>query len=119
MRGRSCPRTDRAGAVLISTLTTLFLTGIEQDPDVPAEVTSTNPVALADGIRFASDAQLKTTLDDAGVSATTTDAIVEENAFARLVGLPTSLAVLAFIALIALFFTRKIPTGQHASIAAA
>jgi hypothetical protein len=45
-------------------------------------------------------------------------AIVEENATARLDGLRSSLVVLAFIALIALFFTRKIPTEQPASIAA-
>jgi hypothetical protein len=109
--------TALAGAVLISTLTTSFLTGIEQNPDVPAEVTSAATVELAGGIPFVSDAQLQTALDEAGVEATTTDAIVEENATARLDGLRTSLAVLAFIALIALFFTRKIPTEQPASIA--
>ena len=62
--------------------------------------------------------QLQTALDEAGVSATTTDEIVDENSTARLVGLRTSLAVLALIALIALFFTRRIPTEQPASSAA-
>ncbi len=110
--------TALAGAVLISSLTTSFLTGIEQNPDVPAEVTSTATVELADGIPFVSDAQLQTALDEADVSATTTDGIVEENATARLIGLRTALAVLACIALLALFFTRAIPTKQPASSAA-
>src|SRR5680860_1303769 len=58
-----------------------------------------------------------TALKDSGVSATTTDAVVEENATARLDALRSSLAILAFIALIALFFTRKIPNEQPASSA--
>jgi MFS family permease len=107
--------TALAGAVLISTLTTSFLTGIEQNPDVPAEVTSTATVELAEGIPFVSDADLQTALDDAGVPPETADAIVDENATARLDGLRASLSVLAVIALIALFFTRRIPTKQPAS----
>jgi MFS family permease len=107
--------TALAGAVLISTLTASFLTGVQTNPDVPAEVTSTATVELADGIPFISDAQLRTALDDTGASSATIDAVVEENSTARLNGLRTSLAVLAFIALIALFFTRRIPTEQPAS----
>src|SRR5680860_995655 len=109
--------TALAGALLISTLTASFLSGIENNPDVPAEVTATATVELAAGIPFVSDAQLRTALKDSGVSATTTDAVVEENATARLDALRSSLAILAFIALIALFFTRKIPNEQPASSA--
>jgi MFS family permease len=107
--------TALAGAVLISTLTTSFLTGIEQNPAVPAEVTSTATVELAEGIPFVSDADLQTALDEAGVPPATADAIVDENATARLNALRASLSVLAVIALIALFFTRRIPTKQPAS----
>ncbi len=110
--------TALAGAVLISSLTTSFLTGIEQNPDVPAEVTATATVELSGGIPFVSDAQLETALDETDVSASAADQIVEENSTARLVGLRTSLAVLAVIALMALFFTRKLPTEQPASTAA-
>jgi MFS family permease len=108
--------TALAGAVLISTLTTSFLTGIEQNPAVPAEVTAGATVELATGIPFVSDADLETALDDAGVPAATADAIVDENATARLDALRTSLSVLAVIALIALFFTRRIPTKQPALV---
>ena len=44
--------------------------------------------------------------------AETADAIVEENSAARLDGFRASLAVIAMIALVALYFTRRIPTKQ-------
>jgi MFS family permease len=107
--------TALAGAVLISTLTTSFLTGIEDAPDVPDEVSSAAEVELADGVPFVSDADLDTALDDAGVPAATAAAVVDENADARIDALRASLAVLALLALVALFFTRGIPTRQPAS----
>lgn len=111
--------TALGGAVLISTLTTSFLTGVEQNPAVPDEVTAAATVELADGIPFVSDADLETALDEAGVPQATADAVVDENATARLDGLRASLSVLALIALVALFFTRRIPTEQPGSAPAA
>jgi hypothetical protein len=107
--------TALAGAVLISTLTASFLTGIQDNPSVPAGVKSKAKVELAGGIPFVADADLKTELDKAGVPTKTADAIVKENATARLDGLRSSLSVLALIALVALPFSRRIPTQQPAS----
>ena len=59
--------TALAGAVLIATLSASFLTGIQNNPAVPAEVKSKAQVELAAGVPFVSDADLKTALDDAGV----------------------------------------------------
>ena len=67
---------------------------------------------LAGGVPFISDAQLKTALDKAHVPPQTADAIVQENATARIDGLRASLSVLAIFALIALFFSRRIPAQQ-------
>ncbi len=107
--------TALAGAVLIATLSASFLTGIQNNPAVPAEVKSKAQVELAAGVPFVSDADLKTALDDAGVPKPTADAIVAENATARLDGLRSSMSVLGVIALIALFFSRGIPTTQPAA----
>lgn len=63
--------TALAGAVLISTLTTTFLTGLEQNPAVPAQVTTEATVELADGIPFVSDADIGGALADAGVPSET------------------------------------------------
>jgi Na+/melibiose symporter-like transporter len=104
--------TALAGAVLISALTISFLTGVQHNPAVPKDVASKAQVELAGGIPFMSDKDLKTQLDKAGVPAKTADAIVKENANARIDGLRSSLSLLAIIALIALFATRRIPTQQ-------
>jgi hypothetical protein len=71
-------------------------------------------VQLSSGGEFISDAHLETALTDAGVDAATTQAIVDENGKARVDGLRATLALLALFALIALFFTRRIPTVQPA-----
>jgi len=107
--------TALAGAVLIASLTSSFLTGIQNNPAVPAEVKSKASVELASGVPFVSDAELQTALDQAGVPQQTTNAIVDENATARLDGLRSALTVLAFIALIGLFLSRRIPTQQPTS----
>jgi hypothetical protein len=104
--------TALAGAVLISALTTSFLTGIQHNPAVPQEVAAKAHVELAGGIPFLSDKDLKTQLDKANVPPKTADTIVEENASARIDGLRSSLSLLAIVALIALFATRRIPAEQ-------
>ncbi|HUI48126.1 MAG TPA: MFS transporter [Acidimicrobiia bacterium] len=110
--------TALAGAVLISTLTASFISGVESNPEVPKEVVSSAQVKLAGGIPFISDKDLRASLDQAGVPPETTDAIVDENASARLDGLRASLSLLAVVALIALFFSRRLPTRQPAGAVA-
>ncbi len=104
--------TALAGAVLISALTASFLAGVQNNPAVPSDLAAKAQVELAGGIPFMSDKDLQAQLDKAGLPAKTTDAIVEENANARIDGLRASLSVLAVIALIALFFSRRLPTKQ-------
>jgi hypothetical protein len=107
--------TALAGSLLIAFLTSSFLTGIQQNPAVPAEVSAQANVELADGIPFVSDADLQTGLDQAGVDPSVSQAIVDENAAARLDGLRAALAILALMSVIALFFSRRIPTEPTTS----
>ncbi|MGZ8596326.1 MAG: MFS transporter, partial [Actinomycetota bacterium] len=104
--------TALAGSVLIASLTASFFSGIADNPDVPDQVASQATVELAAGVPFISDEQLTTALTDAGVDAPTTQAIVDENEKARVDGLRSALALLAIVAMIALFFTKRIPTVQ-------
>jgi MFS family permease len=104
--------TALAGAVLIAALTTSFLAGVQNNPDVPKDVAARAQVELAGGIPFISDKDLQAALDKAGVPAKTADAIVTENANARIAGLRSSLSLLAIIALTAMFTTRRIPARQ-------
>jgi hypothetical protein len=91
-------------------LTASVIAGIQSNPAVPPQVASTATVQLAPGVPFISDADLDRALLEAGVPATTADAVVEVNANARIEALRVSLAVLAVLAAIAIFMTRLLPT---------
>ena len=107
--------TALAGAVLISALTASFLSGVQNNPAVPKDLSSKAQVELAGGAPFISDIDLKTALDKAGVPPKTADAIVTENADARIDGLRASLSLLAVVALIAPLASRRIPAHQPAA----
>ncbi|MEV7739295.1 MFS transporter [Streptomyces sp. NPDC088921] len=104
--------TALAGSIMIAALTSSFLTSVEQNPAVPDQVKSQASVELQSGAPFLSDAQLKGALDDAGLSAQTSQEVLDANTEARLDGLRAALAALALAALLALFFTSRIPTTQ-------
>jgi MFS family permease len=101
--------TALAGAVLISILTTSFLTEIDQNPAVPDDVVVQAEAELAGGIPFVSDADLQAAFDKAGVPADTADSVIEDYSDARIDGLRAALAVLAVLALLGLFAARRIP----------
>jgi MFS family permease len=104
--------TALSGAVLVAALTASLITGIQNNPAVPADIKSKAKTELASGVPFLSDKDLQTALDKAGVPKDAADAIVDENATARLDALRSSLAVIAAIALIALYFGGGIPEEQ-------
>ncbi|HWG09521.1 MAG TPA: MFS transporter [Solirubrobacteraceae bacterium] len=106
--------TALTGAVLIAALTSSFLTGVAQNSAVPASVKSQASTELGGGVPFISDAQLESALKEAGVPAKASQAIVDENETARLAGLRSAMSMLAVVALLALFFSRGIPTEQPA-----
>jgi MFS family permease len=103
--------TALAGAVLISALTSSFFTGLANNPDVPASVSSKAQVELTSGVPFVSDADLKTALDDAHVRPDVADAVVKENANARIDGLRAALSLLGLLALAAFVAARWLPTA--------
>jgi EmrB/QacA subfamily drug resistance transporter len=111
--------TALAGSIMIGALTASFLSGIADNPDVPDQVADQANVELASGIPFISDADLTAALEDAGVDATTSAAIVDENEQARVDGLRAALALLALVGVIALFFTRRLPVHQSGAPSAA
>jgi MFS family permease len=104
--------TALAGSVLIAALTSSFLGGIAGNPEVPPEVADQANVELASGVPFISDADLGSALRDAGVDQQTADAVLDDYGNARVDGLRTALALLAIFAVIALFFTRRVPDEQ-------
>ena len=104
--------TALAGAVLISAMTAAFFTGIQNNPNVPSSVVSKAKTELASGVPFMSEADVKTALSKANVPTATANEIIKVNKQSQIDGLRTSEAILALLALIALPFTRGIPTVQ-------
>lgn len=102
--------TALAGSVLIAALTSSFLSGIAANGDVPDQVVQDATVELAGGVPFVSDQQLEDALAAADVPPATAQAVVDENTAARIDGLRVSLSILALISLVAIFFTRLLPT---------
>jgi MFS family permease len=102
--------TALAGAILIGGLTSSFFSGIESNRAVPQEVLSAAQTQLTSGVPFVSDAQLEDALADADVPDDVAKAVVDENTEARVVALRVSLAALALVAVLAIFFTRLLPT---------
>ncbi len=107
--------TALAGSVLIAVLTTSFITGIQQNPNVPEEVKSQASVNLAAGIPFISQSDLTEQMTAAGASAELTTEVVDQYNSSQIDGLRTALAVLAILGVIALFFTGRIPKEQPGS----
>jgi MFS family permease len=110
--------TALAGSIMIAAVSASFLANIQQNPAIPPEAKSQAQIELAGGVAFVSDADLEAALDQANVSAATTDEALSAYADARIDGLRSALAILAALTLVALFFTQRIPSVQPGSAAA-
>ncbi|MET8796058.1 MFS transporter [Nocardia sp. NPDC004568] len=97
------------GSILIATLTSSVIDGVENDPAVPASVQQQATTELAAGVPFLSDTQLRDALTAAGVDEPTTDSIVAVNTAARLDALHTAFAATELLAVAALLGTRRLP----------
>lgn len=102
--------TALAGSVLIGALSASFLAGIGANDAIAGPVAEEAQVELAGGIPFVSDDDLESILADTDLTQAEQEAVLEENSSARLVGLRTSLTVLAVLAALAIFLTRLLPT---------
>jgi MFS family permease len=102
--------TALAGSLLIATLTSAFLTNVQQSQAIPASAKEQAQVELAGGVAFVSDADLEAALDEAGAATATTEAALDAYSEARLSGLRSALAILAVLAILALFLAQSIPT---------
>lgn len=105
--------TALAGAVLIASLTTGLINGVQASPAIPADVKTQATTQFAPGVPFTSDTGLKAQLEKANVPPAQADAVLQANSDARLAALRASLWVVALVAVVALFFTGLIrPIGR-------
>jgi MFS family permease len=104
--------TALAGALLIAATTGAFLKNIEQSDAIPSRVKEQANVKLAGGVPFVSDSDLNAALDEANVHSRAADDAVAAYQQARITGLKSGLAILALMTILALVFSRAIPTTQ-------
>ncbi len=103
--------TALVGAVLISSLSMGLLHGVQQNAAIPPQVKSEATVKLASGVPFISNSDLRNQLEKASVAPKTAEAIIDENATARLDALRDALWVVALVAVASLFLTGLVPTA--------
>ncbi len=101
-----------AGSILIATLTTSFLTNIENSSAIPERVKQQANVKLTGGVPFISDADLNAALDETHLRSRATDDAIAAYQDARIDGLRTALAILALVTILAIFLAGVIPTVQ-------
>lgn len=101
--------TALAGSILIATLTTSFLTSIKNNPVTAPVLSAQSTTQLESGVPFLSDVQARQALEKAGLTPEQTQAALDANSAARLNALRAALAILAFMAVVGLFFTPRIP----------
>jgi MFS family permease len=101
--------TALAGSLLIATLTSAFLTNVQLSDAIPTSAKEQAQVELAGGVQFVSDADLETALEEADVDPATSEAALDAYREARLAGLRSALAILAVLAIVALFLAQTIP----------
>jgi hypothetical protein len=107
--------TALAGSLLFGALTASFLANIEESRAIPDSAKSQAVVELSGGVPFVSDADLTAALEKAGAEDAAADAALDAYADARLSGLKAALAILAVMAVVALFLAQRIPTRQPGS----
>ncbi len=101
--------TALVGAALIGSLTTTFIAGVTDNPAIPAAVTAKATVTLESGVPFISDTDLRTSLATTDLTPPAQEAVVAENAAARLSGLRSALWLVALLTVVGLFFTGMLP----------
>ncbi|MGZ8687620.1 MAG: MFS transporter, partial [Gaiellaceae bacterium] len=97
------------GAIVLTGLTSVFLSNIEANAAISDEVASQVGVAAGSGIDFVSTDQIEAAAQEAGLDEATTTAIVDDYEDAQLQSLKLGLLLAAFLALASLPFTRDLP----------
>ena len=104
------------GAVVLSGLTSAFVSNISSDERISSAVSQQVGVAVGSGIDFVSADQIGSAAREAGLDAQTTAALVDNYESAQLQALKTGLLAAAFLALLSLAFTKDLPHGVPSKV---
>ena len=99
------------GAIVLSGLTTAFVSNISSDERISSAVSEQVAVAVGSGIDFVSADEIGAAAQEAGLDEPTTQGLVDAYESAQLLSLKTGLLAAALLALLSLAFTRDLPHG--------
>jgi Na+/melibiose symporter-like transporter len=97
------------GSVLLLGLLNGFNTRIEKNPALSADVRSQLAAATEEGIPIVTTEQANQALRDAGLTPAEADAVTADYGDAQLVALKASMLAVVSLAVISLWFTRRLP----------
>jgi MFS family permease len=98
-----------AGAVLIAGLTTGFAERISTDPNVPPQLRETLVSSTAEGIPIVPVDDVRKYGEEKNLPPDQVDAVADAYGDAQLEALRQALGAIAFVALLSLWFTRRLP----------
>ncbi len=97
------------GAIVLAGLTGSFISHIQSDERIDQQVATQVSTAAGTGVDFVASTEIEKAAQDAGLSKSTTDAIVDDYEEAQLVALKAGLLAAALLALASLAFTADLP----------
>jgi EmrB/QacA subfamily drug resistance transporter len=98
------------GAVVLSGLTSTFLTNVAEDPRISDEVATQVSVASEGSVDFVASEDLAVAAQEAGLDEATADALVEDYETAQLRALKSGVFLAWLLVLATLVFTRNLPS---------
>ena len=112
------------GAIVLTGLTSTFISTIENDPRISAQISSQVGLAAGSNTNFVAASQVEAAATKAGLDQATTTALVSDYEAAQLRALKAGLLGAALLAGASLAFTRELPhqrptTGKKLDPAAA
>ena len=103
------------GAIVLMGLTSTFISNVEHDPRISAEVSAQVGVAAGSNTNFVSSTQVEAAAKKSGLDQSSTAALVEDYESAQLRSLKAGLLAAALLALLSLGFTRELPHDRPVS----
>jgi len=97
------------GAIVLAGLTGAFISHIQNDERINQQVATQVSTAAGTGVDFVASTEIETAAQDAGLSESTTEAIVDDYEEAQLVALKAGLLAAALLAFVSLAFTGDLP----------
>ncbi len=98
------------GAIVLTGLTSTFVSQIEEDPRISAEISAEVGVSVQSGLDFVDSDQVRAAVESAGLDQPTADALVEDYEQSQLQALKAGLLAAALLALLSLAFTKELPS---------